>query len=93
MDPCYFRCCCCHRLHTFHHRQGRILLARKSQSRHHLAFEIHSLLHRMPSRFLLLHRMPSRFLLLHRILEILGSIGQKVSSAIKELNPRHKQES
>ncbi|GFW74351.1 hypothetical protein TNCV_2412501 [Trichonephila clavipes] len=32
-----------------------------------LAFEIHSLLHRMPSRFL--H-------LLHRILAILGSIGQ-----------------
>ncbi|GFU62073.1 hypothetical protein TNCV_4892911 [Trichonephila clavipes] len=25
-------------------------LARKSQSRHHLAFEIHSLSHRMPSR-------------------------------------------
>ncbi|PRD28744.1 UNVERIFIED_CONTAM: hypothetical protein NCL1_31498 [Trichonephila clavipes] len=67
MDPCYFRCCCCPRLHQFHRRQVWVLLARKSQSRH-LAFEIHSLLHRMPSRFL--H---------HRILEILGLIGQRRS--------------
>ncbi|GFS94909.1 hypothetical protein TNCV_4457461 [Trichonephila clavipes] len=58
---------CCFRLHPFHRRQGRILLARKSQSRYHLAFEIHSILHRMASRFL--H-------LLRRIFEILGSIGQ-----------------
>ncbi|PRD32130.1 UNVERIFIED_CONTAM: hypothetical protein NCL1_21410 [Trichonephila clavipes] len=64
MDPCCFRFCCCPRLHR---RLGWIPLARKSQSRHHLAFEIYSLLHRMPSRFL--H-------LLYRILEILGSIGQ-----------------
>ncbi|GFW43886.1 uncharacterized protein TNCV_4785971 [Trichonephila clavipes] len=63
----YVRCCCCPRLHPFHCRQGRILLARKSLSRHHLVFAIHSLLHRMPSRFL--H-------LLHPILEILRSIGQ-----------------
>ncbi|GFX28637.1 DUF4817 domain-containing protein [Trichonephila clavipes] len=48
MDPYYFRCCC-PRLHPFPRRQGWILLARKSQSRHHLAFEIHSLLHRMSS--------------------------------------------
>ncbi|GFV41957.1 hypothetical protein TNCV_3229091 [Trichonephila clavipes] len=54
-------------LHPFHRRQGRILLARKSKLRHHLAFEINSLLDRMPSRYL--H--------LHRILEILGSIGQR----------------
>ncbi|GFU50987.1 histone-lysine N-methyltransferase SETMAR [Trichonephila clavipes] len=66
MDPSYFRCCC-PRLHPFHRRHDRILLARKSQSRHHLAIEIHSLLHHMPFRFL--H-------LLHRILEILRSIGQ-----------------
>ncbi|GFU92660.1 uncharacterized protein TNCV_4795881 [Trichonephila clavipes] len=65
MDPCYFRCCL--RLYPFHRRQGRILLGLKSQSRPHLAFEIHSLLHLMPSRFL--H-------LLHGILEILGLIGQ-----------------
>ncbi|GFX69347.1 uncharacterized protein TNCV_3866251 [Trichonephila clavipes] len=58
---------CCHRLHPFHRRHGRILLARKSQSSHHLAFEIHSLLHHMPFRFL--H-------LLHCIFEILGLIGQ-----------------
>ncbi|GFU78820.1 uncharacterized protein TNCV_4771831 [Trichonephila clavipes] len=50
MGTSYFRGC--PRLHPFHCRQGRIFLARKSQSRHHLAFEIHSLLHRMPSRFL-----------------------------------------
>ncbi|GFV48789.1 uncharacterized protein TNCV_3705201 [Trichonephila clavipes] len=63
---------CCLRLHPFHRRQGRILLARKSQFRHNLAFEIHSLLHRMPSRFLNLHRM----------LEILGSIGQSCCQVI-----------
>ncbi|GFV36154.1 uncharacterized protein TNCV_1974901 [Trichonephila clavipes] len=68
MDPCFFRCCCCPRLHPFHCQQGRTLLAQKSQSRHHLAFEIHSLQHRMPSRFL--H-------FLHCILEILGSIEQR----------------
>ncbi|PRD24617.1 UNVERIFIED_CONTAM: hypothetical protein NCL1_43231 [Trichonephila clavipes] len=58
---------CCPRLHWFHRRQGWIFLAPKSQSRHRLAFEMHGLLHRMPTRFL--H-------LLHSILEILGSIGQ-----------------
>ncbi|GFS47406.1 uncharacterized protein TNCV_4863291 [Trichonephila clavipes] len=68
MEPCYFRCSCCPRRHPFNRRQGRILLARKSQSRHHLAFEIHSLQHRMPSRFL--H-------LLHCILKILELIGQR----------------
>ncbi|PRD34799.1 UNVERIFIED_CONTAM: hypothetical protein NCL1_13536 [Trichonephila clavipes] len=47
MDPCYFRCCS-PRLHLFHW----ILLAWKSQSRHRLAFEIYSLLHRIPSRFI-----------------------------------------
>ncbi|GFX63332.1 uncharacterized protein TNCV_3619351 [Trichonephila clavipes] len=52
MNPNYFRCCC-PRLHPFHRRQGPVLLAWKSQSRHHFAFEIHSLLHRMPSRFLI----------------------------------------
>ncbi|GFX67504.1 uncharacterized protein TNCV_3463931 [Trichonephila clavipes] len=65
--PLLFRCGCCARLHSFIRRQGRILLARKSQSHHHLAFEIYSLLHRLPSRFL-------HFLC--RVLEILGSIGQ-----------------
>ncbi|PRD30595.1 UNVERIFIED_CONTAM: hypothetical protein NCL1_25974 [Trichonephila clavipes] len=50
----------CPHLHPFHRRQDRIILAQKSQSRHRLAFEIHSLLHHMPSRFL--H-------LLYRILE------------------------
>ncbi|GFT35678.1 glucose dehydrogenase [Trichonephila clavipes] len=45
MDYFYFRCCCCPRLHPFHRRQDRILLEWKSPSRHHLAFEIHSLLH------------------------------------------------
>ncbi|GFX83993.1 hypothetical protein TNCV_4858011 [Trichonephila clavipes] len=50
MDPYYF-CCCRSRLHPFHRRQGRILLTQKSQSRHHLVFEIHRLLHRMPSIF------------------------------------------
>ncbi|GFW67682.1 hypothetical protein TNCV_3445541 [Trichonephila clavipes] len=43
MDPCYFRCCCCcPRLNPFPRRPGWTLLARKSQSRHHLAFEIQS---------------------------------------------------
>ncbi|GFV03922.1 transposable element Tc3 transposase [Trichonephila clavipes] len=50
MDLCYFRCCPRHR--QFHRRPGRILLARKLQSSHHLAYEIHSLLHRIPSRCL-----------------------------------------
>ncbi|PRD31645.1 UNVERIFIED_CONTAM: hypothetical protein NCL1_22989 [Trichonephila clavipes] len=64
MVLCYFCRCCCPHLHTFNRRQGRILLARKSQSCHHLAFEIHSLLHHMPFMFLHLHRIP----------KILGSI-------------------
>ncbi|GFU86000.1 hypothetical protein TNCV_3070021 [Trichonephila clavipes] len=50
MDPCCFRCCGgCPRLHPFHHRQCRVLVTRKSQSRHNLAFGTQSL---MPSRFL-----------------------------------------
>ncbi|GFX34837.1 uncharacterized protein TNCV_2327771 [Trichonephila clavipes] len=64
MDPFSYRCCC-PRLHSLHRRQNRILFALKSQSRHHLAFEI--------NRFLLC--MPSRFLhFLRRILEILGRL-------------------
>ncbi|PRD24354.1 UNVERIFIED_CONTAM: hypothetical protein NCL1_44024 [Trichonephila clavipes] len=61
MDPCYFRCCC-PRLHPFNHRQSKILRARKSQSHHHLAFEIHSLLNCISFRFLhLRHRILSFF--------------------------------
>ncbi|GFW40687.1 hypothetical protein TNCV_2836311 [Trichonephila clavipes] len=57
-----------------------ILLERKSQSRHYLAFEILSLLHFMSSRFR--H-------LLHRILEILGYIGHKVHNLLHVVVPDH----
>ncbi|GFX24006.1 hypothetical protein TNCV_2731111 [Trichonephila clavipes] len=53
--------------YPFRRRQGWILLTGTSQSRYYLAFEIYSLLHRMPSGSL--H-------LIHRVLENLGSIGK-----------------
>ncbi|PRD32357.1 UNVERIFIED_CONTAM: hypothetical protein NCL1_20722 [Trichonephila clavipes] len=78
IDPCYFRFCHCPRLYPFQRRQYRIILARKSQSRHHLEFEIHSLLQRMPCRFL--H-------ILHRILEIHSRTNSDILEKVSNLLP------